>query len=116
MKKAEQLAAEFDCDFAGLDDLANLDAKLVINSTSIGMYPDNDATPLPKECIKKDMVVFDTVYNPPQTLLLKQAKAVGAKTISGIDMFINQAAAQFKLFTSQNANAELMRKTIRNCL
>ena len=112
VKKAEKLAAEFNCDFAGLNDLPNLDAKLVINCTSIGMYPDTDATPLSKECIKKDMIVFDAVYNPPETLLLKQAKQAGAKTIDGLSMFINQACAQFELFTGRDANPKLMRKIV----
>jgi len=116
VKKAKKLACEFGCDFAGLDDLPNLDARLVINSTSVGMHPKADAIPLPKKCLKKDMVVFDTVYNPVETLLLKQAKAAGAKTIDGQSMFINQAAAQFKLFTGKNANPELMRKTIAEML
>jgi 3-dehydroquinate dehydratase/shikimate dehydrogenase len=112
VERAQKLAADFNCEFAPLDDLANLDAKLVINCTSIGMHPNTDQTPLPKEYVKKGMVVFDTVYNPAQTLLLKEAKQAGAKTIDGLSMFINQAAAQFKLFTGQDANPELMRKTI----
>jgi 3-dehydroquinate dehydratase/shikimate dehydrogenase len=62
------------------------------------------------------MVVFDTVYNPAETLLLKEAKEVGAKTVGGLEMFVNQALAQFKLFTGQEANAELMRKTILKSL
>jgi len=112
VKKAERLAAEFNCDFSGLDDLLKLEAKFLINCTSIGMHPDTDATPLPKEYIKKDMIVFDTVYNPAETLLLKQAKKKKAKTIDGLSMFINQACAQFKLFTGQNANQNLMRKIV----
>ena len=112
VKKAEKLAAEFNCNFAGLNDLPNVDAKLVINCTSIGMYPNIDATPFPQECLKEDMVVFDTVYNPAETLLLKQAKQAGAKTIDGLSMFINQALAQFKLFTNTDGNAKLMRKAI----
>jgi 3-dehydroquinate dehydratase/shikimate dehydrogenase len=112
VKKAEELAAEFGCDFAGLDDLPNVKARLLINCTSIGMHPNIDETPLPKEYIKKDMVVFDTVYNPAETLLLKQAKEAGAKTIDGLSMFVNQAMAQFKLFTGRQANPELMRKVI----
>jgi 3-dehydroquinate dehydratase/shikimate dehydrogenase len=116
VERGEKLAAEFDCDFAPLDDLANLDAKLLINCTSIGMYPNIGETPIPQEYLKKDMVVFDTVYNPTETLLLKEAKQVGAKTIDGLSMFINQAAAQFKLFTGKNPNPKLMRKTISNCL
>jgi len=112
VEKAERLAAEFGCDFAGLDDLPNVDAKLLINCTSIGMYPNIDATPFPQEGLKDDMVVFDTVYNPAETLLLKQAKEAGAKTIDGISMFVNQAMAQFKLFTGSNGNPELMKKVV----
>ena len=116
VERGKKLAAEFNCDFAPLDDLANLDAKLVINCTSIGMYPNVDETPVPQGNLKKDMVVFDTVYNPPQTLLLKKAKEKKAKTIDGLSMFINQAATQFKLFTGKDADPKLMRKTISNCL
>jgi 3-dehydroquinate dehydratase/shikimate dehydrogenase len=80
------------------------------------MYPDTNATSVPQECLKKNMAVFDIVYNPAETLLLRQAKEAGCKTISGMDMFINQAAAQFKLFTGKTPNLKLMRKTISNCL
>lgn len=116
VERGKKLAAEFNCDFAPLDDLQNLDAKLVINCTSIGMHPNIDETLIPREYLKKDMVVFDTVYNPAETLLLKKAKQAGAKTIDGLSMFINQAAAQFKLFTGKDADPKLMRKTISNCL
>jgi 3-dehydroquinate dehydratase/shikimate dehydrogenase len=116
VEKAEKLAAEFSCDFAGLDDLPNVDAKLLINCTSIGMHPNTDATPIPAECLKKGTVVFDAVYNPAETLLLKQAKEAGAKTINGLSMFINQACAQFKLFTGQDADPKIMRKAICDCL
>jgi 3-dehydroquinate dehydratase/shikimate dehydrogenase len=116
IKRAEKLAADFGCEFAGLDDLLTLDAKLLINCTNVGMYPNIDQTPLPQECLREDMVVFDTVYNPAETLLLKQAKQADATTIDGISMFINQGLAQFKLFTGQNANPALMRKTISSCL
>jgi len=66
--------------------------------------------------MKKGMVIFDTVYNPAQTQLLKQAKRKRLKTIDGLSMFINQALAQFKLFTGQNANPKLMRKVVCDCL
>ena len=116
VERGEKLAAEFNCDFAPLNDLSSIDAKLLINCTSIGMHPHTDATPLPQECIKKDMVVFDTVYNPAETLLLKQARQAGAKATDGLTMFVNQACAQFKLFTGKNSNPDFMRKTISNCL
>ena len=116
VSKAKKLAGEFNCDFAPLDDLMDMNAKLVVNCTSIGMHPNFKATPVPQECLKADMAVFDTVYNPAETLLLKHAGQAGAKTIDGISMFVNQGLAQFKLFTNAKGNAELMRKTICNCL
>jgi len=112
VEKAERLACEFNCEFAPLDELPNLDAKLVINCTSIGMYPKVDATPVPAESLTEDMAVFDTVYNPAETLLLKQAADKGAKTIDGISMFVNQAMAQFRLFTNSAGDAALMRETV----
>jgi len=112
VSKAERLAVEFGCKFAPLSELSSLKADLLINCTSIGMHPNVNQSPVPQECLKKGMVVFDTVYNLAETLFLKQAKAAGAKTIDGLSMFINQAAAQFKLFTGQAANTDLMRE---NC-
>ena len=112
VEKAEKLATEFDCTFAPLDDVRNMDAKLVVNCTSIGMHPNVEATPVPKEALKESMTVFDTVYNPARTLLLKDAESKGAKTIDGLAMFVNQAMAQFKLFTGTDGNPDLMRKTV----
>jgi len=112
VERGEKLAAEFDCEFASLDDLNNVDAKLLINCTSIGMYPNVEATPISKEILKRGMAVFDTVYNPAETLLLKEAKKKRVKTIDGISMFVNQAMAQFKLFTNTDGNPELMREIV----
>jgi 3-dehydroquinate dehydratase/shikimate dehydrogenase len=112
VERAEALAAEFGCEAAGLERLSQMNARLLVNCTSIGMYPHVDATPVPPECLKPDMTVFDTVYNPAETLLLKQARAQGAQTIDGITMFVNQAAAQFHLFTGQFANTRLMHDVV----
>ncbi len=112
VEKAEKLAGEFGCDWAGLDDLPNMDAELIVNCTSIGMHPNVDNSPVPLECLREDMAVFDTVYNPPETLLLKQAKSTGARTVDGVAMFVNQAMAQFKMFTGMQADAEIMRRVV----
>ncbi|UCD48828.1 MAG: type I 3-dehydroquinate dehydratase [Phycisphaerales bacterium] len=116
VERAEQLAADFGCAHAGLDALASLDARLVVNCTSIGMHPDVDHSPVPQEVLKPDMAVFDTVYNPAETLLLKQARAAGAQTIDGIAMFVNQAMAQFHLFTGAPGNPTLMRQVVLDSL
>jgi 3-dehydroquinate dehydratase/shikimate dehydrogenase len=112
VSKARELAEDFGCAFAGLDGLRDMDAKLLVNCTSVGMHPDVEATPVPPEYIKAGMIVFDTIYNPIQTRLLKEAKNAGAKTISGMEMFINQAAAQFKLFTGKDADINFIRKSL----
>jgi 3-dehydroquinate dehydratase/shikimate dehydrogenase len=80
------------------------------------MHPHIEATPVPKEALEKSMTVFDTVYNPAKTLLLKEAENKGTKIIDGIAMFVNQAMAQFKLFTDTDANPNLMRETVLDCL
>jgi 3-dehydroquinate dehydratase/shikimate dehydrogenase len=116
VERAEDLAADFGCAFAGLDELPHLRAQLLINCTSIGMHPHVDATPVPAESLRPGMTVFDTVYNPAETLLLRQARDAGARTIDGVTMFVNQAAAQFRLFTREPADTNLMRRTVMDVL
>ena len=116
VEKAAALAEEFNCKYAGLGELEEMDAEVIINCTSIGMHPETDASPVPQECLKEGMTVFDTVYNPLDTLLLKQAKEAGAKTVDGAEMFVRQAMAQFKLFTGEKADEDVMRKTVFSCL
>ena len=112
VSKAESLAEEFGCKFASLDDIDSMDAKVIINCTSIGMSPDVDSTPVPVECIKPDMVVFDTVYNPLKTKLLSLAEQAGAKTVNGAEMFIRQAVEQFHIFLSAAPDRDVMRQTV----
>ena len=83
--KAKSLAEEFKCGYASIKDAAAMDAGVVINCTSIGMHPKVDASPAPAESIKSDMVVFDTVYNPLDTLLLRYV-AIPAKLVNDGDV------------------------------
>ncbi|MFA6185783.1 MAG: shikimate dehydrogenase [Phycisphaerae bacterium] len=110
ISRAHNLALEFGCHSEGLEGIKNLDAEIVVNCTSIGMYPEINASPVPAECLKSSMTVFDTVYNPMETLLLKQAKQANARTISGVEMFIGQAGEQFKHFTHTDCPMEILRK------
>jgi len=116
VEKAEKLAAEFHCRCDGLENLRPLSARLIVNGTSIGMYPDTNRSPLPAEFLRPDMMVFDTVYNPMNTMLLRQARQTGAKTVDGVSMFVNQAAVQFERFTGQPAPTALMRQVVTNRL
>ena len=86
---------------------------VVVNCTPIGMHPNVDETPLPENILQEHMTVFDTVYTPENTLLLKQARERGAETASGLEMFIRQAAAQFERFTGRPAPVEVMRDALR---
>ncbi|MBN1844469.1 MAG: shikimate dehydrogenase [Sedimentisphaerales bacterium] len=116
VEKAQSLAQEFACDYAGLDELGRLDAKLVVNATRVGMYPQVDASPLPRRCLRRELIVFDTVYNPARTLLLRQAADVGATVVDGVSMFVNQAAGQFSLFSGREAPRAIMRAVLEKHL
>ncbi len=112
IEKAQGLAGDFNCRFAGMDKLADMDADIIINCTSVGMYPNINESPLPKEYLKRSHVVFDTVYNPKETQLLRDARQAGAKTVCGIEMFIYQAAEQFKIFTQEDCPMDVLRRAV----
>ena len=85
-------------------------AEILVNATSVGMSPDIDSTPVPGRLLRPGLLVFDIVYNPIQTRLIKDAEAAGAKTISGIDMLAWQGAQAFEMWTGQPAPVELMKR------
>jgi len=117
ISKAEKLAKELGCEYGSLDKLGGIkNINILINATSIGMRPSVNESPVKNNKLLKEMVVFDTVYNPAMTKLLKDAKANGCKVINGVEMFINQAAAQFELFTGRKAPIGVMRAIMRETL
>ncbi len=85
-------------------------AQILVNATSVGMVPNHEETPVPAQLLKPELAVFDIVYNPIKTRLMKEAEAAGARTISGIDMLAWQGALAFKQWTGQKAPLDLMRK------
>ncbi|HKI51586.1 MAG TPA: shikimate dehydrogenase [Geothermobacteraceae bacterium] len=87
-------------------------ADIIIHSTPIGMQPKVDASLVPVDLFRSGQVVFDVVYTPLETKLLREAKVAGLQTISGVEMFINQAVLQFEQFTGQQAPIEVMRKVV----
>ena len=84
-------------------------ADILVNATSVGMYPNIDETPVISNLLKPDLVV-DVVYNPIKTRLLREAEAAGAKTIGGLDMLVWQGALAFEKWTGLKAPVKLMRE------
>jgi 3-dehydroquinate dehydratase/shikimate dehydrogenase len=116
VSKAERLAAEFGCAASGLEGLSRLEARLIVNGTSVGMSPQVDAMPVPPAALKGVGAVFDTVYNPRETRLLREARSCGAIGIDGVAMFVSQALEQFRLFTGQEGDAGLMEEVLSRAL
>lgn len=109
-KSTEKMCLDMKCkpvDWAARHDVI---ADYIINCTPAGMHPDLNSTPYETSKLSTRNLVFDTVYNPQQTLLLKGAKEQKCQTISGVDMFVRQAAMQYKLFTGKDANLPEMKK------
>lgn len=91
-------------------------ANILVNATPIGMAPNGDETPVERGLINPRLLVFDTIYNPPKTRLLREAEMVGARTLSGINMLVYQGAASFELWTGKRAPEALMMETVREKL
>jgi 3-dehydroquinate dehydratase/shikimate dehydrogenase len=110
--RAEELAADCGCLALTDDQAAAWTYDCLVNGTAVGMRnPDGtvpDETPWPAERHRRGTVVFDTVYTPLRTRLLREAEAAGATTIRGADMFIAQAAGQFSRWTGVDAPTALM--------
>lgn len=87
-------------------------ADVIINCTPIGMHPREGVSLVPVELFRSGQVVFDVVYTPLETKLLADARSRGLSTISGVEMFINQAALQFEYFTGVEAPVDVMRKVV----
>ncbi|KDP40034.1 hypothetical protein JCGZ_02032 [Jatropha curcas] len=111
--RARELAEIVGGDAISLADLENFhpeDGMILANTTSIGMQPKVDETPVPKTALRFYSLVFDAVYTPKITRLLREAEECGAITVSGLEMFIGQAYEQFERFTGLPAPKELFRK------
>ena len=94
-----------------LKNLVN-DVDILINTTPLGMYPDIDGSPISEEILHSNLFVFDIVYNPLETRLLKEARKIGCKTLGGLDMFVNQGALAFEWWTGKKPNLNLMKEKV----
>ena len=86
------------------------DSDILINATSVGMKPKADESLVAPKLLRPDLAVMDIVYSPIETKLAKDAKAAGAKVVSGVEMLIYQGAASFEIWTGKSAPVEVMRQ------
>jgi len=108
-ERGRRLAADLGCKWHSLADTSSLQGDILINATSVGMAPDANAMPLPKEKVADFKVVMDIVYSPLETTLLRQAKEKKCVTINGLAMLLYQGAAQFEMWTGETAPLDVMR-------
>ncbi len=110
--RARHLAAAMGAVHVKMADIARQPFDILVNATSVGMFPAVDETPVPATLLA-GKIVFDAVYNPPLTRLLRDAKKAGGLTIPGEAMYINQAAQQSRLFIGKEPDLRLMRRVFQ---
>jgi 3-dehydroquinate dehydratase/shikimate dehydrogenase len=114
--RAADLAEQLGCLLVEWQNRGAVFADVLVNCTSVGMHPNLDETPFAENWLREGMVVFDTVYNPERTLLIRQARERDCRTITGVEMFVRQAGRQFELFTGRRAPLDVMRDVVRRAI
>jgi len=89
---------------------------LLVNATSVGMSPDDASTPAPAESLRPGALVFDTVYRPLETRLLREARARGCRTQDGLAMLVHQAVEQIRLWSGKRADPDVLRRAALDAL
>ncbi|MEC7565057.1 MAG: shikimate dehydrogenase [Planctomycetota bacterium] len=115
-ERALELAYELKCEAVPWDNRHQVTPDVLINGTPVGMHPNVNETPYEASGLTRKTIVFDTIYNPEQTLLIKLARQNGCVTVSGVDMFVRQAELQFKFFTGQEAPIDVMKESLRKSI
>ena len=110
--RAVELAAEFGATAVTEGELRPGRFDIIANTTSVGMHPHVDETPVNPELFGKGVAVFDAVYNPRETRMLREAAARGAAISDGVRMFVGQAARQFEIWTGRTAPVRVMEEVV----
>jgi shikimate dehydrogenase len=114
--RGESLARWFECDAMPLAELGRIEAEVMINTTPVGMSPLTDETPVDQRYLPRFRWVVDTIYNPIETRLLREAKAAGCGVITGLSMFVRQGAEQIRTWTGLEPPVELMTRVVKTAL
>jgi len=110
--KVKRLAEELSCDWIHLGDIGTVQADILVNATSVGMRPLENASLVPGDSLGNFQLVMDIVYSPLETRLLREAKNAGCDVIDGISMLLYQGVAQFEAWTGKEAPVEVMRDAL----
>jgi shikimate dehydrogenase len=116
VSNGEKLAAALGAEFIPISELRSLPFDILIQTTSVGMTPHIDQSPVPDALLTPGLLVMDIVYAPLKTRLLKEAEKAGCRTINGLSMFIHQAAFQFELWTQSPAPLAVMKQSLMDRL
>lgn len=87
-------------------------ADVLVNTSSVGMHPDVDGIPLSPELLRRDLLVYDLIYNPAKTRLVREAEARGAHAVTGLKMLVYQGALSFEMWTGVEAPIEVMENAL----
>lgn len=115
-EKGEKLARQVGADFLPTGEILTRNYDVVINATSVGMYPNVDEMPVPEEIFRENMVAMDIVYNPLRTKFMAKAISNGCVPLDGVTMFVHQGGKQFELWTGRPAPLPIMRQTVLSLL
>lgn len=115
-EKAQKLAEEVRCKVVDWHARHTVPFDLLINCTPVGMHPNVDEAPCHFSILRPGLTVFDTIYNPETTLLIREARNRGCYTVTGVEMFVRQAARQIELFVGVTPDLDLMRRIVRKAL
>jgi len=111
-EKGVNVAKKFGVEFVEMSKLENFNFDLIVNATPLGMKGFPEKLPVPEKLLKSKPAVFDMVYNPPETPLIKRAKEHGCLTMNGVDMLVYQGAKAFEIFTGLKAPVDVMKKAV----
>src|SRR5262249_40223455 len=115
-ERAQKLAEEVKCKAVDWHARHNVSFDVLINCTPVGMHPNVDEAPCHFSILKPGVIVFDTIYRPETTLLIREARSRGCHTVTGVDMFVRQAARQIEVFTGYTPDLAMMREVMRKAL
>ncbi|WP_456369114.1 shikimate dehydrogenase [Geoglobus sp.] len=107
-----EVARRFGVEFLSSDELEGRKFDLVVNATPLGMRGFPAELPVPEVVLTSKPAVFDMVYNPPETPLIRKAREYGCRVASGVDMLVYQGARAFEIFTGLEAPVEVMKKAV----